>query len=484
MMTDDAISKVTRARSDYTRLVAEHGALDARAIAAEAERKRLERAINDLTTQISEARQLIDQGVEARNQAGTNQQKRQQAEQQIRQGRQNIHQAAEQLMRAGDQYKAVLNEAEPRARMFYDAAWAWRYLADEEVRQAGEELRKQRRQQAYEALVKKLPAGQPPPAIDSMPLPPVERTQIPPQPSEERAIAAYRKQVEEFTDSALSVDARHELAELLADRNQHDEIITLLKAALEVQAVDREVPTDTLERVRLRLGSSLAVKKEFPAAARQFEAVARNPQSPYLAQAIYRAGEAYLAAGNHEKAIEKLSVFRDQAAFHNREGLSDRAMLRLGQALTALGQFDPARQALDTLLQRFGPQNPLAVEARYGLAIILRQQNRLEEAIQSFQQVMAASTGEVAARSASQVAQCLLAQRKYPEAASQFLLVAYTYDQFPEIGYAAVLEAARAYTEDNKPELAEKALRKLLKVAPASSDWAKAAQERLEKLKK
>ena len=82
-----------------------------------------------------------------------------------------------------------------------------------------------------------------------------------------------------------------------------------------------------------------------------------------------------------------------------------------------------------------------------------------------------------------QVGQCRLAQKKYAEAANAFLVVPYTYD-YPEIGYAALLEAARAFAEDNKPADAEKVLRKVLKDAPKDSEWAKAATERLGKLKK
>ena len=57
----------------------------------------------------------------------------------------------------------------------------------------------------------------------------------------------------------------------------------------------------------------------------------------------------------------------------------------------------------------------------------------------------------------------------------------YTYEAFPELGYAAMLEAARAFTDDRKPDQAETLLRKLLVDAPAKSIWAKAATERLQK---
>jgi hypothetical protein len=103
--------------------------------------------------------------------------------------------------------------------------------------------------------------------------------------------------------------------------------------------------------------------------------------------------------------------------------------------------------------------------------------------VRAYEQVIAATTSETGAKAQLGVGQCRLAQKKPAEAATAFLLVPYTYD-FPELGYAAMLEAARAFAEAKQPEQAEKVLRKLLKDAPKDSEWAKAARERLEKGKK
>ncbi len=425
-----------------------------------------EAALRSGQCRIAEGKKLIEQGQQARGQAGNDNAKRAAAEQQIQQGRTAIMEAADALMTRAEAFRATLPTHEARSRMCYDAAWAYRGLGEEEATVARENMVK-------EALAK-LPPGSPPPVI--------ERGKVPLQRGEERAFGAYKKLIDEFPDTAASVDARFELAELRAERGDHEEAVKLLKDALDKEPSDRPVSPDLTERVRLRLGASLFAKKDYFAAASQFEAITGNAKSPHLAQALYRAGEAYYEAGEFAKAVEKLTPFRDRGDLHNVGGVSDRAILRLGQALAVGKQWDASRQAYEVFFQRYG-NSPLAAEARYGIAWAHQMQGKLDEAVGAYQQVIAATQSETAAKAQLQIGQCRLAQKKYAEAAAAFLVVPYTYD-YPELGFAALLEAARAFAEDGKPDQAEKVLRKVLKDAPKDSDWAKAAQERLGKLKK
>jgi TolA-binding protein len=390
-----------------------------------------EAALRSGQSRVAEGKKLIEDGQKARGQAGNDQAKVQQADKLIEQGRSAIREAAEQLARRGDEFKEKLPAAEARSRMYYDAAWALR-SAD---------------------------------------------------PKAEGAAAAYKRLIGEFPDAALAVDARFELGELRAEQGNHDEAVKLLKEALDKEPTDKPVSPDTTERVRLRLGACLVAKKDFAGAASQFEAVAGNPKSPYLAQALYRSGDALLAAGEFAKAAEKLAPFRDNGELHNVGGVSDRAVLRLGQALAGAKDFDKSRQAFEVFLQRYG-NSPLAPDARYGVGWALQNRSKYDEAVASYQQVTAATTAEVAAKAQLGIGHCRLAQKKYMEAAAAFLVVPYTYEAYPELGYAASLEAARAFADGGQPDQAEQTLRKVLKDAPKDSEWAKAAQERLEKLKK
>ncbi len=450
--------------------VAKHSA--GKPIAAEA-------ALRSGQCRIAEAKKKVQDAHQAKTQAGNDTQKIAAANQAALDARNAVLEAADSLQKRAEEFKQTLPAAEPRGRMLYDAAWAYRGLAEEEIAAAREELRKQEHKKLVEAAMKDRPAGSPPPFV---PMPEVDRSKVPMQRAEERAVGAYRKLIEEFADTSLAVDARFELAELLADRGDHKEAVKLLKDALDKEPGDKPVPPDTTERIRLRLGACLFALKDYPAAASQFEAVAGNPKSPFVAQALYRSGECLYAAGEFAKAAEKLAVFRDKQEFHNRDGVSDRALLRLGQALAAAKDWEKSRQTFEVLLQRFG-NSPFAADARYGIGWALQHQNKLDEAVGAYQQVTAATRSETAAKAQLGIGECRLAQKRYAEAAQAFQAVGYTY-AYPELGHAATLEAARALAEDKKPAEAEKLLRKLLADAPKGSEWAKAAQERLEKLKK
>jgi TolA-binding protein len=438
-----------------------------------------EAALRGGQCRVAEAKKKVEDAQKAKSQAGNDPNKQSAANQSLLSARNTMLEAGDALARRAEEYKAALPAAEPRARMLYDAAWAYRTLAEEEVAAAREEARREAHRKLVEAALKKLPPNSAPPFV---PMPEIDRAKVPLQRAEERAHAAYRKLIEEFADNAIAVDARFELAEMLADRNDHAAAVKLPKEALDKEPGDKPVPPDTTERIRLRLGASLVAVKDYAAAASQFEAVAGNDKSPYRAQALYRAGECLAAAGEFGKAAEKLAVFRDRNEFHNVVGVSDRAVLRLGQALAGAKEWEKSRQAFEVFLQRYG-NSPFAAEARYGIGWALQHQNKLDEAVRAYEQVIAATTAEPAAKAQLGIGQCRLAQKKYAEAAAAFLVVPYTYD-YPELGYAAALEAARAFADGKEPEQAEKVLKKLVKDAPPDSEWSKAARERLEKLKK
>jgi TolA-binding protein len=400
------------------------------------------------------------------------------ADRTIQQGREAVYQTCEALERRCGEFAQAMPTGEPRARMLYDAAWAYRALADDEVAQAREWARQDALRKWTEEMAKPRADGaKPPPQPAELPL-----AKLPLQRAEERANNAYQRLIQDFGESALSIDARYELAELLTDREKHDDAIKLLKEAIDKEPTDRAVSPELLERVRLKLGGSLSAKGEFKAATTQFETVAGNEKSPHRPQAIYRHAEALFAQTEFAKAAERLAIFRDKGEYHNVAGVSDRAMLRLGQALAAAKNWDAAKQAFETTLQRYG-NSPYVPEARYGLGWVLQNQSKYDEAVTQYQAVISATTAEVAARAQTQIGLCRLAQKKYGDAAAALMLVPYTYD-YPEVGYAAVLEAARAYEEAKQPADAERILTKLLKDAPAGSGWAKSAKDRLEKLRK
>ncbi|MBA4190138.1 MAG: hypothetical protein C0467_19310 [Planctomycetaceae bacterium] len=336
-----------------------------------------------------------------------------------------LNNVATQFLQRAEQFKAALPASEARARMLYDAAWTAR-------------------------------------AADTDPTP------------------AYTKLIAEFPDLALAVESRLELAELLAEKKP-DDAIKLLKEAIDKEPTDKATPPESLERIRLRLGGALFDKKDYPAAQGQFDSVGNNEKSPHRGQGLYRSAECLLAQGKADDAAKKLVIFRDNGAFHNIPGVSDRALLRLGHAYLELKQWEPARQAFETVVARYGNNNPWAVDARYGMGLALQNQNRYPDAINVYVQITQATQDDRAGRARLQIGECHAKQNKWKEAGAEFQTVYLGYD-LPELKWTAMLEHARVLNEEKNPESATKLLERVIKDAPKDSEWTKAATERMEKI--
>jgi TolA-binding protein len=437
-----------------------------------------EAALRSAQCRIAEGRKLIET---ARQQLAPGNLKPEQqtaANNLLAQGNAALNESAQNLLSRADHLKAALPLDDARERMYYDAAWAYRALAEQEVLTARLKLQQERQKKLQAEADKKATPGTKAPPV---PIPDVRRAEVPEQPAEKKARAAYQKLIDNFADTLISVDARFEAAEMCCDRDDFDTAIKLLKEANDVEPRGDKLPTaELMDRIRLRLGVCLMVKGDHSAALGYFDAVANNPKSPLVAHGLYRAGEAQFAKGDTAKAIDRLSPFRDKGEFQNTPDVTDRALLRLGFALGLEKKWDDSRQAYETLAARF-PNSPWVNDARYGVGWALQNAGQFDPAVHWYSQVIAATTTELAAKAHLQIGLCRLEQKRFGDAAASLLVVPYTFD-YPEISATALCEAARALSEDKKPEQAERLLRKVVKDYP-TSEWAKIAQDRLTKLK-
>lgn len=377
-------------------------------------------------------------------------------------GQKILREAAQFLEAQIQQLQQKQPTLDTRARMLYESAWIYRELAALEIAAVRTKLRDEQ--------ARKLNLD---PQKD--PLPPIALTQIPVQPSEQKAREQYQALSTAFPDLPLTIEATFELAELYGDRNEYDPAIKLL-----AEALDREPPAELTDKIRIRLGASHAAKGNTAEALTQFDAVAQNPQSKLFAQAQYRAGECLLQAKQWTEAIKRLVLFRDNPQYHNVAGVSDRALLRLGYAYAQVPDWNQSRQAYEALAGRFG-NSPWLHEARYGMGWALQQQKQLDQAVNVYTQVTNSTLTETAAKAQLQIGLCRLEQKRYPEACAALLVVPFTYD-FPELSAVALLEAARGYSNQGQPQHAERLLQRVQRDYP-NSRWAEAAQERLAALR-
>ncbi|MBL8794849.1 MAG: tetratricopeptide repeat protein [Planctomycetia bacterium] len=363
--------------------------------------------------------------------------------------------------------------SEARARIHYEAAWAYRLLAEPEVAAVRTKMQQEALKKQQDEAVKKDPKWKPPAVVV---LPEVPLAQVPVQPAEQKARAHYQALLA-FTDVPLAVDGRLELSELLTERDDYNGAIALIN-----QAIDKEPSAELTEKLRLRLGVCLAGKKDYKAALAQFDTVAKNQKSPNLAQAHYRAGECLIEMGDFQQGSARLAIFRDNGQFHNVPTVSDRALLRLGYALGQMNQWDASRNAYEQLNARFGNNSPWIHEARYGIGWAFQNQKAFDQAVNAYSQVVAGTAAEIGARAQLQIGLCRLEQKRHPEATTAFLSVPFTYN-YPELSAVALVEAARTFVEVKQKDQAEKLLERVIQDHPQSK-WAEVAKERLEALKK
>jgi TolA-binding protein len=396
--------------------------------------------------------------------------------------------------------------AQVRARLLYEAAWGWRTLAELEIASARLRLQQDRWQKRRDEVARLTPPGQTPPAVA---MPEVLLRDVPRQPAEKLVRDRYQELIKSFPDLALNADARFELAEVLAGRDEHDESIKLLQGALEAE---KEPSPELTDKLKLRLATCLldrgsrktiegtrklaqpgikpadktaaeqlveAAKKDVEAALEQLQPVTGNAKSPLLAQAVYREAECQLQLGKLDEAIKLLTRFRDQDPYRNIAGLSDRALLRLGWALGEKKQWEQSRQSYDALLGRFGA-SPWKHEARYGIGWAFQNQGQYDQAVNMYGEVTAAVATELGARAQLNIGICRLMQKRYADASTALLVVPFTYD-YPELSALALVEAARAFTENKQPAQAVKLLKRVLRDHPGSPQ-AEAAKKRLTEL--
>jgi tetratricopeptide (TPR) repeat protein len=376
--------------------------------------------------------------------------------------------SGEALRAQADELGRKLGGSEPHQWMLYELAWCNRLLADVET----DTVRQKLRQAALDAVRARLVKEAGTQNVPTLTAPDVPASAVPVQPGEQRAQDCYRMLIAAAPASALSTQARLELAELVSQRGDHDAALDLLAAALE-----NNPPAELADRIKLRAAACFLARDDGTNALAQARPVLQNAKSPVAAEARYLAGEALIRQKDWAKAVETLTPFRDQDPYRGLPDLADRALLRLGYALAESGQWEPSRSACETLIQRF-PRSQWADEAWYAMGWALQNQKRYDEAVTAYTDVTRRTAAEVAAKAQYNVGVCRSEQKRHPDALKALLAAAYTYD-YPDWSAAAWYQAGLVHAEMKQPDEAAKAWRRVVKEHPTSR-WALLAQQKLQ----
>ena len=412
----------------------------------------------ELTSRLAEARRALAK-------PGAKPQEIQAADRRMTESLAGLRKTVDGLQAEAEKLARRAPGSQAHLRMHYETAWCYRVLAEAEIEGARRKLRREAMEELRKRPANRRPPGQAPAA----PL-----RAVPPRVTEQAARDQYERLIAAAPGAALALQARFELAEMLAVRGDHDAALALLE-----QALQKNPPLRLAEQIRLRSAACFLAKNDPKAAHAHVRAVAGNPKTAFAAQARYLAGEVAIQQQDWAGAVKQLAAFRDDRRFQHVAGITDRALLRLAHACARARQWTQSRQALEALVQRFGV-SPWVGDAFFGIGWAWQQLKQHDNAVRAYSEVTRRTAAEVAARAQLQIGLCRLEQKRYPEAAKALLVVPFTY------GYArwsapAWCEAGRAYMAMKQPAEAARMWKRVIKDYPTSR-WAEAARKRLSEI--
>jgi predicted negative regulator of RcsB-dependent stress response len=420
-------------------------------------------------SRVTEGQAMMKLGAVAYGLAGTDNNKRNAAQQKIDQGRNMIADAANQFHQRGDQFQQRFAKHEARARLYYEAVWAWRSLTPEETRRTRDQMRYEAVQKRMQDLLKQ-PTTAEEKVDNSLP------KSVPLQQSENSAKYAMGRLMEQFPDTRLAITTRLEQAEQLAERGEHERVVNLLETTIDREPTDGHLPESTRDGLRLRLADSLVVLTKYVEAVKVYQLVGAELASPMSGRAKYAAAECFNKLDQPTKAITELLPFRDQPEWAAKSGLADIGLLRLGQLYTQTKQHDAGVKCLQKVTGLW------ATEASYAIGCSEAALNQPDKATATLQKLLSVAGPELQSRVLCQLGRLQLTERKADLAASSFLAAVSISPAKSEIQNLAQLEAARAMFAGGDAITAKILLQTIMAQSPESR-WASAAKLRLEKLR-
>jgi len=418
-----------------------------------------------------EVQAALDAASKLAAKSGASREERSDASRRVGQAVQGLSNTAATFKARTDALAKSAKGSEPHLRMIYETAWCYRELGDREIDSARRRLQRDivsRVQSRWRRArnVERAPA---------LKAPHIPLADIPVQPSEKLAHKQYADIAATAPQAPLAARARFELAEMLAKRGQSDRAVELLETALE-----NNPPKEFALRMRLRLAASLLDRGDPKRALAQIKLVAPKAAGSLAGRVKFLSGEVYIRQKEWAKAIEQLIPFSNTEPFRRMPGITDRALLRLGHAYAQTGNWGQSRNILDSVPSHF-PRSPWIHEARYGSAHARQKVKDYQYAVQTYAAIVAQTAGRIAARAQMQIGMCYMEQGQFDKAATELLVVPYTYG-YPECSVQATCQAAEAYVKLKKPDQAIKLWRSVVKQYPQSK-WAKTAGQRLAVIK-
>jgi TolA-binding protein len=289
---------------------------------------------------------------------------------------------------------------------------------------------------------------------------------------EDEANRAFGELLAARPDSPLAHEAQHNLGEFAYKGKDYS---TAARAYYNVvQATDG---TPLGEKASHKLGWCYYHLGNFVNARKTFGyQLKRYADGPLAADAAFMEAECLF---KEESYAEALAAYERIKKYSSRD-FEMLGLLHAGQAAGQLKQWPRSAELLTRCTRQFADA-PNAPEALYELGWAQQNQGRRDEAVKQYEQVIAKTDREVAARAQFMIGEIQFENKSYSEAVRSFFKVAYSYSH-PKWQADATYEAGRCFENLGKKTQAVKTYQELLDKYP-ESERVPLARQRLAELK-
>jgi len=260
-----------------------------------------------------------------------------------------------------------------------------------------------------------------------------------------------------------------------------------------LEALLKNKPAPELRQLALyRLGIVQFEQERFLPAARAFEGLLKDAPKDLVVSAAWQAGEArrqlaLIAKGDAQIREFKVALTNYELATKgpvkeqgNQSELQEQSLLRIGQTLASLEDWDSAQQTFEQFIKSY-PKHKLIRTARLGFGWVVHNQEKYPEAIVSYEKVVKDGVrDDTGARAQFLLGECYLEQKQLVKARTEFSKVEVLY-AFPLWQSKALYEMGRAFAQDNQDVEARKVFMQLIEKYPETSGAA-AAKDELKRL--
>lgn len=136
--------------------------------------------------------------------------------------------------------------------------------------------------------------------------------------------------------------------------------------------IDTYPEADNINEVKLSLAEIYIEKKQWPDAIEVYNELSATDDDAYKAEVYFRLGEAHLASGDYEQALE--SFLRVVVLYHDQSQWVIEAKYRSAECFERLGMQERARKTYKELIDEF-PESDFAPKAKIKLEQLQNKEN-------------------------------------------------------------------------------------------------------------